>query len=116
MSNPWLAIPLAEYEAHMALPEIGQAQWLADELELSVRQHSPKSVSVIGCAGGNGFDRLTGSVIERVVGIDINARYVEAVRSRFGGRIPGLELHVADIQFAPAGNLTRGFDFRGVDT
>jgi len=100
MSNPWLAIPLAKYEAHMALPEIGQAQWLAKELEFSVRQHSPKSVAVIGCAGGNGFDRLTGSVVERVVGIDINARYVEAVRCRFGGRIPGLELHVADIQFA----------------
>lgn len=100
MSNPWLAIPLAEYEAHMALPEIGQAQWLADELEFSVRQHSPKSVAVIGCAGGNGFDRLTGSFVERVVGIDINACYVEAARNRFGGRIPGLELHVADIQLA----------------
>jgi hypothetical protein len=100
MSNPWLAIPLEEYERHMALPKIGQAQMLADELESSVRQHSPKSIAVIGCAGGNGFDRLIGDVVERVLGIDINPLYVEAARSRFGGRIPGLELHVADIQLA----------------
>ena len=46
------------------------------------------------------FDRLIGGVVERVVGIDINPDYVEAVRSRFGWRIPGLELHVADIQLA----------------
>jgi hypothetical protein len=26
MKNPWLAIPLAEYEGHMAIPEIGQAR------------------------------------------------------------------------------------------
>jgi hypothetical protein len=101
MKNPWLAIPLADYERHMALPAIGQAQMLADELEFAVRQHSPKSLAVIGCSGGNGFNRLVGGFIERVVGVDINPAYVEAVRSRFGARIPGLELHIADIQLTP---------------
>jgi hypothetical protein len=33
MRNPWLAIPLADYEGQMALPEIGQAQMLADAVE-----------------------------------------------------------------------------------
>ena len=98
MENPWLSIPLAEYEGHMALPEIGQAEMLAGELEFAVRQYFPKSVAVIGCAGGNGLDRLVESGIERIVGIDINPAYVETVRRRFGSRIPGLELHVADIQ------------------
>jgi cyclopropane fatty-acyl-phospholipid synthase-like methyltransferase len=98
MRNPWLDIPLAEYEGHMALPAIAQAEMLADELEFAVRQHSPKSIALLGCAGGNGLDRLVGSGIERIVGIDINPAYVEAVRSRFRSRIPGLELHVADIQ------------------
>ena len=100
MRNPWLDIPLAEYEGHMALPEVGQAEMLADELEFAIRQHSPKSIAVLGCAGGNGFDRLLGKGIERIVGIDINPAYVEAVRCRFQSRIPGLELHVADIQCA----------------
>ena len=98
MENPWLSIPLAEYEGHMALPEIGQAEMLAGELEFAVRQYSPKSVAVIGCAGGNGLDRLVESGIERIVGIDINPAYVQTVRRRFRSRIPGLELHVADIQ------------------
>ena len=98
MENPWLSIPLAEYEGHMALPEIGQAEVLAAELEFVVRQYSPKSVAVIGCAGGNGLDRLVESGVERIVGIDINPAYVETVRRRFGSRIPGLELHVADVQ------------------
>jgi cyclopropane fatty-acyl-phospholipid synthase-like methyltransferase len=98
MENPWLSIPLAEYEGHMALPEIGQAEMLAGELEFAVRQYSPKSVAVIGCAGGNGLDRLVESGIERIVGIDINPAYVKTVRRRFRSRIPGLELHVADIQ------------------
>jgi hypothetical protein len=26
MSNPWLHIPLVDYEGHMSLPAIGQAQ------------------------------------------------------------------------------------------
>jgi len=98
MENPWLSIPLAEYEGHMALPEIGQAEMLAGELEFAVRQYFPKSVAVIGCAGGNGLDRLVESGIERIVGIDINPAYVQTVRRRFRSRIPGLELHVADIQ------------------
>ena len=33
MTQPWLQIPLADYEAHMALPDIGQAQMLADLLQ-----------------------------------------------------------------------------------
>jgi len=100
MRNPWLDIPLAEYEGHMALPTVRQAEMLADELEFAVRQHSPKSIALLGCAGGNGLDRLVGTGVERVVGIDINPAYVEAVRSRFRSRIPGLELYVADIQCA----------------
>ena len=100
MRNPWLDIPLAEYEGHMALPVVRQAEMLADELEFAVRQHSPKSIALLGCAGGNGLDRLVGTGVERVVGIDINPAYVEAVRSRFRSRIPGLELYVADIQCA----------------
>ena len=98
--SPWLSIPLEEYERHMALPEIGQAQMLAGELEFAVRRYSPKSIAIIGCAGGNGLDRLVGNRIERVVGIDINPAYVEMVSRRFQSRISGLELHVADIQSA----------------
>ena len=61
VASPWLDIPLADYEGHMALPEIAQARMLADELESAVRQHAPSSVAIIGCSGGNGFVRLIGT-------------------------------------------------------
>lgn len=98
MHNPWLDIPLADYEAHMALPTVGQARLIADELGTVVKSHSPLSVAIIGCAGGNGFDRVVGTTVSRVVGLDINPEYIEQARSRYDGRIPGLELYVADIQ------------------
>jgi hypothetical protein len=42
VSSPWLRIPLAEYEGHMALPSIGQAQMLADRFSsLVTRCHPP---------------------------------------------------------------------------
>jgi hypothetical protein len=34
VSNPWLEIPLSDYEGHMATPSIRQAQLLADQLAL----------------------------------------------------------------------------------
>jgi hypothetical protein len=36
MRNPWLDIPLADYEGHMALPAIGQSRLIADQLDTLV--------------------------------------------------------------------------------
>lgn len=98
MRNPWLDIPLADYEGHMSLPAVGQAQLIADELASLVRAHSPRSVAIVGCAGGNGFDRVGGTGVTRLVGVDINPEFVERARARYEGRISGLELRIADIQ------------------
>ena len=43
MRNPWLDIPLGDYEAHMALPAIGQSQLIADQLDILVRRYAPSS-------------------------------------------------------------------------
>jgi hypothetical protein len=94
--NPWLTIPLADYEAHMALPHVGQARLLADLFAAELEARSPSSVAVLGCAGGNGFEHAPGAL--RVVGIDVNADYVAAARARFAHRLPRLELHVADLE------------------
>src|SRR6186713_702946 len=69
-TNPWLEIPLADYEAHMELPQVAQAELLAEQLAAAVRARSPDSVAVLGCAGGNGLDRLPAAL--RVVGVDVN--------------------------------------------
>jgi hypothetical protein len=60
MSNPWLNIPLDDYEGHMSLPAVGQAQMIAEQLDHAL----------IGCAGGNGLERIAGRPIERVVARD----------------------------------------------
>lgn len=99
--NPWLDIPLADYEGHMALPQIAQAALLADLFELVLKTYLPESVAVLGCAGGNGFDRIDPIVTGRVVGIDINPNYITAAAGRWREHLPNLELLVADIAAEP---------------
>lgn len=81
----------------MALPEIGQAQMLASELVEAALRTSARSVAVVGCSGGNGFQALPASV-HRIVAIDINPSYIEAVQQRFERSSAALETFVADIQ------------------
>lgn len=100
MRNPWLEVPLSDYESHMSLPAIDQAEMLAAQFSDALHHFLPESVAVIGCAGGNGFDRIPAET-QRVVGVDINPSYVACASSRYSGRIPSLELHVADIESGP---------------
>ena len=97
MNNPWLDVPLADYEGHMALPGIEQAQLLADIFAGVLEQFSPQSVAVLGCAGGNGFEKIASS-ITRVVGVDINPHFVAKAGARFSRQFKNLELIVGDIQ------------------
>lgn len=119
MNNPWLQVPLADYEGHMASPGIEQAQMLSDICAGALERFSPTSVAVLGCAGGNGFDRIPISVL-RVVGVDINPRYVAEAGRRFDGRFKSLELIVGDIQndelaFTPVELLFAGLIFEYVN-
>jgi hypothetical protein len=98
MRSPWLDIPLCDYEGHMALPAIGQAQMLATEFDALLTRWAPSSVAVIGCAGGNGFDRVRPGITRRLVGIDINPQYIQELAYRHAQGIAGLELYVRDIQ------------------
>jgi predicted TPR repeat methyltransferase len=109
MRNPWLDIPLGDYEAHMALPYVAQARLLAELLDEAIARHRPRSVAVLGCAGGNGFERVPASV-ERLVGVDLNPAYIARARERYAARFaPGrLELLASDVQ-------TEAFSFAPVD-
>ncbi|MHB8816413.1 MAG: class I SAM-dependent methyltransferase [Steroidobacteraceae bacterium] len=69
-------------------------------MDILVRKYAPSSVAILGCAGGNGFERLIDTSVSRVVGVDINPRYIEAARQRYDGRVQGLKLQVGDIQTA----------------
>lgn len=115
--NPWLSIPLADYEAHMALPEVAQAELLAEVLARAVREQAPRSVAIFGCAGGNGFERVPPDT--RLVGVDVNPDYVAVARARHKKR-RGLELYVADVTadelpFAPVELAFAGLLFEYLD-
>jgi trans-aconitate methyltransferase len=69
-------------------------------LDILVRTYGPSSVAILGCAGGNGFERLVDTSVSRVVGVDINLQYIEEARQRYAGHVPGLEWVVGDIQTA----------------
>jgi len=106
MDNPWLHIPLADYEGHMTLPQVAQAQLLSDLFADILDRCAPASVAVLGCSGGNGFERIRPAVTRRVVGVDLNPEYIEQARRRYAGRFDALELFVGDVQterfaFAP---------------
>jgi hypothetical protein len=98
MTSPWLHIPLEDYEGHMSLPAVDQAPMLAQELQRAIQRHSPGSIAVICCAGGNGLDQIDPPQIRRIVVLDINPAYIEALGVRHASRLPGLELHCADVQ------------------
>lgn len=98
MTNPWLKIPLSDYEGHMALPDVGQSEMLANEFSTLLNAITPKSVALVGCAGGNGFDKVAGTGVERLVGIDINADYIADAKKRYSKKGPELELYCLDIQ------------------
>jgi len=98
VSNPWRDIPLAEYEGHMSLPGIGQAEMLAEQFEALLTAHTPSSVAIIGCAGGNGLERISPALCKRIVGIDINPLYIAQAAKRFAKTLPGLELYTLDIE------------------
>jgi hypothetical protein len=97
MSNPWLTIPLTDYEGHMRSAAVQQLDVLSDLFAEAVTACSPTSVAILGIAGGNGLDRIDGSVTRRIVGIDVNQLYLDAVRQRYSHLLP-LELHCIDLE------------------
>ena len=101
MSNPWLEIPLADYEGHMGSPEVQQLRALSDLFAEALAFTQPASVAIAGIAGGNGLDRIATVTTRRIVGLDINPEYLEAVRNRYGD-LPGLELLDVDLSATPA--------------
>lgn len=106
MSNPWLSIPLEDYEGHMTSAGVGQLTVLAELFRCVLDLYRPESVAVLGVAGGNGLEHIDLAVTKRIAGVDINLRYLDEIRRRFGA-LPGLELHCCDLaerscRFAPA--------------
>jgi len=96
MSNPWLNVPLSEYEQHMSSAEVQQLGALSDLFAEALGRCRPQSIAVLGIAGGNGLDHIDSSITARVIGLDLNPLYLAAVERRYS-HLPGLELHCVDL-------------------
>ncbi len=96
-NNLWLSIPAADYEAHMGSAGTKQLGLLANLFDRVLSTFHPRSVAVLGCATGNGFDRIGIECLDRLVAVDINPEYTNIVRERYSSRIPCLEIVNADI-------------------
>jgi len=96
MDNPWLSLPLEDYEWHMNSPEVQQLRVLSDLFAEVLAICRPASVAILGVAGGNGLDRIDPWITKRIVGLDVNPIYLDAVRRRYS-HLRGLELHCIDL-------------------
>lgn len=85
MSNPWLTVPLADYEGHMNSANVQQLDALSELFARALAYCRPSSVAVLGIAGGNGLERIDLDTTKRILGFDINASYLDEVRQRYAG-------------------------------
>jgi len=94
--NPWLNIPIEDYEAHMSMSSVAQSQYLSQSLRDTANEIQPNSVAIIGCSGGNGLDHLLSRGLKKVVGVDINPSYIFTTQERYKHRFEDLELLCQD--------------------
>ena len=97
-TNPWNKVSLADYEGHMATPAVGQATMLAQEFRHAIERTRPKSLALIGCAGGNGLEELSNHALERVVCVDVNPNYLETLKTRYTEKIRNLECCCCELE------------------
>jgi SAM-dependent methyltransferase len=97
VGNPWLSIPAADYEGHMGAAGAGQLAPLAEIFAQVYDALRPPSVALLGCATGNGLEAVDPAVTPRIVGVDVNAEYLEVARRRHARLGGALELRCADL-------------------
>ena len=80
----------------MGSPGVQQLTALSELFKRTLDLCLPESVAVLGIAGGNGLEQIDCAVTKRIVGVDINARYLDEVQRRFC-KLAGLELRCLDL-------------------
>jgi SAM-dependent methyltransferase len=96
-SNPWLHIPLEDYEQHMSHHMVGQSTLLNALTKKYLDEIKPATAIFLGIAGGNGLEHIDNQITKSVYGIDINPEYLDTASKRFRLSIPSLQLLNLDI-------------------
>ena len=95
--NPWLSISATDYEGHMNSEKVGQLSILNSIFKNALSDTNPKSLAVLGCGTGNGFEHIDPQIVGTVLGIDINPEYLSVLRTRYEARLQMLELICTDL-------------------
>jgi len=96
-SNPWLYIPLEDYERHMSHELVGQSTLLNSLTKKYLENIKPQGAIFLGIAGGNGLENIDNHITKRVIGIDINQEYLDTAFKRYHQTITSLQLINLDI-------------------
>lgn len=99
--SAWETMPLAVYEAHMTHETVAQAQALNALMKQQLNDNPCKSCAILGIAGGNGLEHAESLPIDTIWGIDINADYLAACRTRFARMGHRLKLEQRDLTHDP---------------
>jgi predicted TPR repeat methyltransferase len=96
-SNPWMEIPIDDYEQHMSHSSVGQLSLLSSLTKKYLTKIKPATCLFIGIAGGNGLEHIDNDISKNVIGIDINQKYLDVSFKRYRDRIDSLRLLELDI-------------------
>ena len=83
MANPWEEISLSDYENHMKLDSVMQLQNMNQMMKGQFNAYPVSSVMILGIAGGNGLEHIDRNKFQKIYGIDINEKYLKAVKERY---------------------------------
>ena len=101
MKHPWHHIPIGDYEGHMALSSVGQAALLGELLRQTVGRHRPRSLALLGAAGGNGLSEVDPTLVSRVVAVDFQPDYLAQCTQRHAARFSVFEPLLHDLASGP---------------
>jgi hypothetical protein len=96
-TNPWLRIPLEDYERHMSHHLVGQSVLLNSLTKKYLDEIKPEIAVFLGIAGGNGLEYININITKSVIGIDINPDYLNTAFKRYNHTIASLQLMNLDI-------------------
>jgi hypothetical protein len=95
MKNPWLAIPAADYEGHMAA--VGQSAALCAIFAELYAARRPRRLAILGCTTASDLAAIDGSITETAIGVDVNPAYLAIARERLRAREPAPQLIEGDV-------------------
>jgi SAM-dependent methyltransferase len=93
--DPWLTIPLSDYEGHMEA--VGQAAVLRRAFAEAYEFVRPKRLAVLGCTSGADFEAVDPAVTEEAIGVDINPEYLKAAAARTAMFRTRVKYHCGDV-------------------